>query len=134
MTGDGIAQRAGHAVEDGGLEEEVADGFGLTLQDLFDEIVHDVPVVARERPDETGNVLVALHRERGQLQTGDLAFGAALQRGDVRRRECQPHRLGQESGRLVGGEPQIGRPEFRQFAASAEAGEGQGRVGAAGDD
>ena len=50
LTGDGIAQRAAQPVENGGLEQEAADRFGLTLQNLFDQIVHDVPVVSGESP------------------------------------------------------------------------------------
>ena len=48
--------------------------FGLALQNLFDQIVHDVPVVSSESPYEPGNVLSPPHRERplqgkgGQLE------------------------------------------------------------------
>ena len=35
LVRDGIAQRATQAVENGGLEQEAPDTFGLTLQDLF---------------------------------------------------------------------------------------------------
>ena len=39
--------------------------FGLSLQDLVDQIVHDVAVVAGERLNEPGNILAALHGQRG---------------------------------------------------------------------
>ena len=64
FTGDGITQRAIQPIENGGLEQESADRFGLTLQNLFDQIVHDVPVVSSEFSNEPGNVLVALHGKR----------------------------------------------------------------------
>ena len=50
---------------------------GLALQDLFDQVVDDVAVVAGEAGDEAGHVVTTLHRERRQLQRGDPAFGAA---------------------------------------------------------
>ena len=45
---DGITQRAIQPVENGGLEQESADRFGLTFQNLFDQIIHDVAVVSSE--------------------------------------------------------------------------------------
>ncbi len=61
--------------------------FGLTLQDLFDQVIHDIAVVSGERPDKLGNVIAPAHRERRQLEPGDPAFGAVLQRGDVAQAE-----------------------------------------------
>ena len=85
LVGDGVAQWAVQPVQDGGPEQEAADRLGLTPQDLLDQVVHDVPVVSGEGPDESGNILVALQGQRGQLQAGDPAFGAVVQRGDVLR-------------------------------------------------
>ena len=56
---------------------------GLTLQDLFDQVVDDVAVVPGEARDEAGDVVPSLHRERRQLERGDPALGAPLQRCDV---------------------------------------------------
>src|SRR5689334_8020385 len=61
LAGDGIAQLSIQPVENGGLEQEVADAFVLTLQDFFYEIVRDVPVIPGERTDEGVNVLISLH-------------------------------------------------------------------------
>ena len=119
LAGDGIAQRAIQPVENGGLEQEAADRFGLTLQDLFDQIVHDVPVVSSECPDEPGNILVALHGERGQLQAGNPAFGAVFQRGDIFRREVQAHHLVEKFGGFGGGKAQVGGAQFGQLAPGA---------------
>ena len=83
LAGDGIAQRATQPFENGGLEQEAANQVGLTLQHLFDQIVHDIAVVAGERPDELANVVAPAQRERRQLKSGNPAFGAALQGGDV---------------------------------------------------
>src|SRR6266508_823549 len=63
LAGDGIAQRATQPFENGGLEQEAANQFGLTLQHLFDQIVHNVAVVAGKRPDELGTVIATPHGE-----------------------------------------------------------------------
>ena len=52
---------------------------GLTLQDLFDQIVNDVTVIARESCYKPGGVLPPLHRERRELEPGDSALGSRLQ-------------------------------------------------------
>ena len=82
-SGDGVAQRAAEPAEQRGLEQEVAHGAGLALQHLLDQVVDDVAVVPGEPGDEAGDVVPSLHRERGQLQRGDPALGALLQRGHV---------------------------------------------------
>ena len=107
--------------------------FGLTLQDLLDQVVDDVAVVPGEAGDEAGDVVAPLHRERRQLERGDPAFGAPLQRGDVLRRQLQPHHLVEVRGGLVGREAQVGRADLDELAARAQAGQRQRRVGAAGD-
>ena len=80
---DSIAQRSAKPVENGGLQQEAADMFRLVLKNLFDQIVQHKTVAAGESLYETGDVFPALHGECGQLQTGDPAFGAGLQRGEV---------------------------------------------------
>ena len=102
------ARGAGETVEDGGLQQETAEVLGLTLQDLFDQVVDDVAVVARESADEPGNVIAAPHRERGQLEASDPALGPRFEGGDILRLKVQAHHLTKERGRLVGGETQIG--------------------------
>ncbi len=56
LAGDGITQRAAQPIKDGCLEQEAAHPFGLTLEHLFDQIIHDVAVVAGERLYEPGNI------------------------------------------------------------------------------
>ena len=74
---------------------------GLTVQDLLDQVVDDVAVVPGEAGDEAGDVVAPLHRERRQLEGGDPALGARLQRGDIARRQLQPHHLVEVRGGLV---------------------------------
>src|SRR5664279_4033640 len=73
-----VAQWAAQPAQDGGLQQEAPDMFGLTLQDLFDQVVDDVSVVPGEACDESGDVVSALHRERCQLERGDPPFGTPL--------------------------------------------------------
>ena len=64
IAGHCIAQRAIEAVENGRLEQKAANRLRLTLQDLFDQIVHDVPVVSGEGTDEPRHILMALQGQR----------------------------------------------------------------------
>jgi hypothetical protein len=56
---------------------------GLTLQDLFNQVIDDVAVISREAGNETSDVVSTPHRERGQLECGNPPFGALLQGGHV---------------------------------------------------
>ena len=85
-AGDGVAQRPGEPVEDGGAEQEVADLARLPGQHLVGQVVDDEPVAAGERLDEAGDLgraRDAAQREGGELQAGDPALGALLERLDV---------------------------------------------------
>ena len=133
LAGDGIAQRAAQPVQDGGLQQEAPDLFGLTLQDLLDQVVDDVAIVPGEALDEAGDVVSTLHRKRRQLECSDPPFGARLQRGDIARAEIQPHRLVEVCGGLVRGEAQICRADLGEFAPRPQASQRQRWVGAGGD-
>ena len=133
LAGDGIAQRAGHAGQDRGLQQEAPDTLGLTLQDLLDQVVDDVAVVPGEARDEAGDVVSTLHRERRELERGDPAFGAPLERRDIPRGQVQVHHLVEVCGGLVRREAQIGRADLDQFAARPQASQRQRRIGAGGD-
>ena len=96
-AGDRVAQGAGEPVEDGGAEQEVADLGGLAGQHLVGEVVDDEPVAAGERLDEAGDLVAlrdAAQGERGELEAGDPALGALLERVHVGGGEVQPHHAG----------------------------------------
>ena len=133
-SGDGVAQRAGEPFEDRGLEQEVADVGGLAGEHLLGEVVDDVAVVAGETGDERAGVLAALHRQRGQLQRGDPAFGACLERGDVALAQPQTHRAVEVGRGLLGGEAQVGGADLDQLTACPQLGQRQRRVGPGGED
>jgi hypothetical protein len=103
------------------------------LQDLFDQVVHDVAFIAREGAHEPGGILPPLHRQRRQLQPRDPSLGPPLQGCNVGCRQAQPHHLIEERRRLVRGETQVCRPQLRQLVARSEACQGQGRVGSGGN-
>ena len=78
-----------------------AYGVRLAGQDLLDEVVDDVPVVPGEAGDEAGGVVASLERERRQLQGGDPALGAPLQRRDVGGVQVEPDDLVEVRRHLV---------------------------------
>ncbi len=78
-----ITQRAAHAVQDGGLQQEGLDVRWLACEDFVGQILAHEAVAAAERADEAGPVVPLAHRQRGQLQAGDPALGARLQRRHV---------------------------------------------------
>ena len=85
LAGHGIAQRTAQPVEDRGPQQEASDVVGLTLQDLFREVIDDVAIVPGEARDEAGDVASSLHGKPCELQGGDPPFGARLQCGDITR-------------------------------------------------
>jgi hypothetical protein len=120
-AGDGVAQRAAEAVQDGGLDQEAADVGGLPTQHLLDEVVDDVPVVPGEPGDEAGHVVPTPHRQRGQLERGDPAFGASLQGRDVGRSQLESGDVVEVGRRLVEGEAQVSGSDLDQLAAGVGA-------------
>ena len=133
LAGDRIAQGAVQPAQNGRLQQEVPKVFGLTLQDLFDEVVDDVPVIPGEPRDEAGDVVSALHRQCRQLDRRDPAFGTHLECCDIRSRQLEPHHAVQVRRGLVGREAQVGGPDLDEFATPAQPRERQRGVGAAGE-
>ena len=133
LAGDRIAQGAGQPAQDGGLQQEVPKVFGLTLQDLFDQVVDDVAVIPGEPRDESGDVVSALHRQCRQLDRRDPAFGTHLERCDIRRRQFEPHHAVEVRRGLVGREAQVGGADLDEFAPPAQPRERQRGIGAAGE-
>ncbi len=56
----GITERAAEPIEDGRPQQEGLDGFGLPLEDFFDQVVEHEVVAAGERRDEACDVFAAL--------------------------------------------------------------------------
>jgi hypothetical protein len=70
------------------------------------------------------------HRQRRQLQPGDPALGAHLQRGQIGSAERQPHHLVEKRCSFIRREAQIARVQLGHGAMGAPPGKRQGRIGA----
>ena len=126
--GDGVAQGPRQSIEDRGLEEETLDPLFLTIQDLLDEVVDDVPVVPGELRDERARVGSPADRQGRELQGRDPAFGPSLEDRDVARRQPQAHRAVEVRLGFVFGEPQIRGADLDQVPARAKSSQGEGRI------
>ena len=133
LLGDGIAQRTRQTVQNRGVQQEFAHVVRLPLEHLLDQVVHDVAVVTCESFDEVRDVVATLHRERRQLECRDPAFGPPFEDAELVWREMQAHDVVEVRRRLVRREPQIGRADLDELAASAQTSQRQWRVGAAGN-
>jgi hypothetical protein len=91
------------------------------LQDLLHEVIDDVAVVPGEARNKAGNVVTTLHRQARELQRGDPAFRALLQRCHILCGQSQAHHLVEVRGGLVRREPQIGGAKFFKLAARSKA-------------
>ena len=134
LTGDRIAQRPAQTVEDRALQEKLSDILGLALQDLLNEVVHDVPVVSRETGDKGAQVVASLHRQSCQLQRSDPSLRALNQRRDILRRQSTADGAVKVGRRLLGREAQVGRPNLGESPDSSPPRQRKRRVGTAGDD
>src|SRR5260370_23157731 len=85
-----LTERTRHPLQDRGLKQKGLDGFGLMNQHLFDQVVNNIAMAASERPDEPSDVRATVQRERSQLQSGNPALRARVQRSDLLRRKRQP--------------------------------------------
>jgi hypothetical protein len=73
---NGIAQRGGQTVQDGGPKQESLHAGWLSLEDFFHKVVKDMPVATREGVHKTGRVIPPPHRDGSHLQPGNPPFGA----------------------------------------------------------
>ena len=109
---------------------------GLPGEHLVGEVVDDEPVAAGERLDEAGDLAAlrdAAQGERGELEAGDPALGALVERVHVGGGEVQPHHPVEELPRLGRGEAEVGGAHLGELPAAAQPGQGQRWVGAGRD-
>ena len=92
-----------------------------------------LPVNASMKSATSGLVGIAAQRERGELEAGDPAFGALLERVHVGGVEVQAHRLVEELPRLIRGEAEVGAADLDELPAAAQPRQRQRRVGAGRD-
>jgi len=132
-----VAQRAAHPLQDGGLQQELANERRLALEYLVGQIVEHKMMPSRKAIDEPGGVLRAafcrFKCQGGHLQARDPPLGAFFQGSDFGDCEIQPHSLVEERGCLCGRESQIVLADLGQLPAGAQARKGKGRVLAGSD-
>ena len=132
--GDRVAERAGQLAQDRGPQEEEPVFLGLAVQDLVDEVVHDVAMGAGHPGDQARHVSASLEGDGDQLQPDDPALGAGLEGRHVPGAEVQAHHSVQERLGFFEGEEEVGAADLDQLIARPQTAEGQRRVGARGDD
>ena len=130
---DGVAQRAGHPLEDRRSGEERHLGARHPVEELGAEVVVDVAVVAGERHRGLGPRAPGLHRQRRQVQTGGPALGAGHEGTDLVGVELDA-RLGQEIRGLIGTHREVGGADLHDPALGPQPGRRELEVVAGGED
>ncbi|MNO97605.1 hypothetical protein D3C76_893210 [compost metagenome] len=120
-AGEGVAQRGAELAGDARLQEEVAAFDALAGEDVLGEVLGQFQVGPGERGDEGGMVVASGQRQAGQVQAGDPAFGAAVQRVDLVVAQGQQALVMEKRLGFLVGEAQVGGPDFQQLAAGADA-------------
>ena len=80
-SGEAIGERAADPLQDRGAEQELLDPFGLSLEDLGQQVVRHRPLAAGELGDEPLGVRVTRERHRGEPQARDPPLGPCQEHG-----------------------------------------------------
>src|SRR5205085_12309512 len=86
-----------------------------------------------EALDKVRDVVASLHGQRRELERGDPAFSAILQRGQLIRAEIQAHELVEVRRGFLRRETEKSHTDLNELAARAKASQRQRRIGAAGN-
>ncbi len=132
-AGQRVRQVAAEPVGDTRPEQERPQLGGLGGQHLLDQVAGDGPVVAGQVGHEPPWLGVLAQREGGQPQPGRPALGPPPQRLQLGPGQLDPV-AGQQHGRLLEREGQVGLAELGELAGHPQPVQGQRRVGAAGHD
>ena len=62
-----IAQRSAHPLQDRRLQQKRSHSVRLAVEHFVHQIIHDIVVAAGERLDESGKVILSLHRDGSHL-------------------------------------------------------------------
>ena len=73
------------------MQEKLLHLLGLPREHLVAQVIEHIAMAAAEGSEKCGDIGSALQRKRRQLQTCNPAFGVALESGDGRRLQVQPH-------------------------------------------
>ena len=132
-AGQRVRQVAAEPVGHTRPEQERPQLGGLGGQHLLDQVAGDGPVVAGQVGDEPPWLGVLAQREGGQPQPGRPALGPPPQRLQLGPGQLDPV-AGQQHGRLLEREGQVGLADLGELAGHPQPVQGQWRVGAAGHD
>ncbi|MNQ71885.1 hypothetical protein D3C85_865720 [compost metagenome] len=116
-----FTQRHTELVEDAGLHQEHAAVFALPREDVLGQVLGQFQVGTGKRGNEFGVVGTVLERKAGQVETGDPAFGAAVQGGQLIVAQGYLPLVANERDRFFRGEAQITRANFQQLASCTNA-------------
>jgi hypothetical protein len=129
----GITKGSGEPLEHGCLEKKTLNALRLSLEDLFHEIVENMAVAASKVVYKIRDILSALQRYRGHLQTRDPAFCVGRESGNGISGELQARLMPEKAASFFFGKTQLGGPQLYQLAPAPETRQGKRRVRASGD-
>jgi hypothetical protein len=115
---DGIAQRRAQAAEHSSLPQEGRQMRRQMADHLVQHIVEHKAMLPGEGGERLLRVGLPLHRQRGQMQARRPAFGALVERVDLRGRESVPGCLLRECSSFGSSEAQVGGAQVGQLAGT----------------
>ena len=118
-SGQAVGERAADPIQDRGPEQELPDPFGLSDEDLGEQVVRDRPLAAGELGDETSGVRVTGQRHRRQPQARGPPLRPCQANGGGLGGQLDPGCSEQLPG-LVRREPEIGGTDLGQIAGQAK--------------
>jgi hypothetical protein len=133
-TGGGVAERAGHPLEDRRLHQEVAHRRHQRIEGNLGEVVADVARGPAEVGDGTLAIRLVPQREVGEIEPGGPSLGVLVERGGGPQRQPQAKGVVQEAPGLLRSEGEVGLAQLEQLAACPQRTEAERGVDAAGHD
>src|SRR5687768_14857431 len=97
-------------------------------QNLLDQVIDDVPVVAREQGDEAAGVVATVKGERSELKGSDPAFRALPKELDVFSGQVQSADIVEERVRLRAREAQVRCADLDELPTRSPSRERQVRI------
>jgi hypothetical protein len=130
---DGIAERAGQAVEHRRAPQEGALVVLQRAEQLVPDVVRHQAIVAREARDRPVHVPLAAERQRRQIEPCRPALGALEQHEHVLGRELEAGKL-EHRGRLAAAHREVALAQVDEPSLRAQAADRQRRLRARGED
>ncbi len=122
-----VGQRAAHAIQQRGPQQQLAHRLGLALQHLRDQVVGHGPLAARELGHEPLGIGMPGKRDGGQPQARRPPLGALVEPGHATVGELDPGRL-QQLPCLREREPEVRSADLDQLARQPQPVQPQARL------